>query len=318
MVSFPHSYPFDPTYGYSLDALLRVDCPEEPPDFAEFWQARYHRALELAPEPRLANRQDWHRDYVFHDLTYRSTDGYTLGGWLLAPKRGEVWRGVVVGHGYGGRDGPDFHLPVEGAAFVFPCFRGLSRSRRPPVSDNPAYHVLHDIDQRDRYILGGCAEDIWLGVSALLALFPQVAGHIGYMGISFGGGIGALALPWDGRIQLAHLSVPSFGHHPLRLTMPTLGSGEAVRGYERRNGNVMATLRYYDAACAARRTAIPVHVACALFDPVVAPPGQFAIYNALPPPKELFVLDAGHFEYPRRNEQDQQLMHALTRFFSPL
>ncbi|BBL73761.1 acetylxylan esterase [Methylomagnum ishizawai] len=317
-MAFPHGYHFDPTYGYGLERLLQIGCPDEPPDFAAFWQGRYARALELRPEPRLSQRQDWHPAYECHDIAYRSTDDFTIHGWLLIPKHGPVRRGVVVGHGYGGRDGPDYHLPAEGAAFLFPCFRGLSRSQRPPISNNPAYHVLHDIDKRDRYILGGCVEDVWLGVSALLALFPDAAGHVGYMGASFGGGIGALALPWDGRIRLAHLAVPTFGHVPLRLGLPTLGSGEAVRGYEQRHGNVLATLRYYDAACAARRTVIPVHVAAALFDPVVAPPGQFAIYNALPGPKELFVLEAGHFDYPRQSEQDHALLQTLAHFFSPL
>ena len=316
--SLTHAYHFDPTYGYTLDSLLRVDCPDEPEGFADFWRARYRRALNTRPEPRLDNRRDWHRDYAIHDLAYRSTDDIAIGGWALIPKRGPVRRGVVVGHGYGGRDGPDFHLPVAEAAFLFPCFRGLSRSRRPPISDNPAFHVLHDIDKRDGYILGGCVEDLWLAVSALAELFPETAGHVGYMGISFGGGIGALALPWDERIRLAHLSVPTFGHVPLRLSLPTLGSGEAVRAYQSRHGHAMETLRYYDAACAARRAAIPVHVAAALFDPVVAPPGQFAVYNALPGPKELFVLDAGHFDYPRRAEQDRELLGALETFFTPL
>lgn len=313
-----HNYPFDPTYGYTLDRLLQVGTPEEPPDFAEFWRNRYRRVLEHRPEPTLWRENSGHPHFEVHYFGYRSTGGFQIGGWLLTPRQGEVRRGVVVGHGYGGRDAPDFHLPVRDAVFVFPCFRGLARSRCPPVSDNPAWHVLHDIDKRDRYILGGCVEDLWLAVSALLELFPQTAGHIGYMGISFGAGIGALGFPWDERIRLVHLNVPTFGHHPLRLTLPTLGSGEAVRGFERRHGNVLDTLRYYDAAVAARHSRIPAHVAAALFDPVVAPPGQFAVYNALPAPKRLFVLDAGHFEYPRRMEQERDLLHDLENFFDPL
>jgi cephalosporin-C deacetylase len=223
-----------------------------------------------------------------------------------------------VGHGYGGRDAPDFHLPVSEAVFLFPCFRGLSRSRRPEISDNPALHVLHDIDKPERYILGGCVEDLWLGVSALLDLYPQIEGHIGYMGISFGGGIGAMALAWDRRVQRGHLSVPTFGNQPLRLTLPTVGSGEAVRGYAREHRHILVTLRYYDAALAARHITIPMHVAAALFDPAVAPPGQFAIYNALRYPKRLFVLDAGHFDYPGRTEQENQLIEDLRKFFLPL
>ncbi|CAL1239444.1 acetylxylan esterase [Candidatus Methylocalor cossyra] len=318
MTSFPHTFPFDPTYGYTLDTLLQVDCPEEPPDFAQFWIGRYQRALASTPEPRLTPARECHPDFEVCDLTFESADHFPIGGWALIPKHRSIRRGVVVGHGYGGRDGPDFDLPIGDAVCLFPCFRGLSRSRRPPISDNPAFHVLHHIDRRDDYILAGCVEDLWLAVSALIALFPHTAGHIGYLGTSFGGGIGALALPWDRRIRRAHLEVPTFGHMPLRLALPTVGSGAAVQEFERRHGHVLDTLRYYDAACAARRIAIPVHVAAARFDPVVAPPGQFAIYNALPGPKELFVLDAGHFDYPARARQHWELQERLRIFFEPL
>lgn len=309
---------FDPSYGYTLEHLLHVAPPLPSDDFASFWQARYQRALELDPRPRLKRGTLSHPDFDCYDLNYRSTDGFDIWGWALIPKRGPVTRGVIVGHGYGGRDGPDFHLPIANAAFLFPCFRGLSRSRCWPISENPAYHVLHDVDDKRRYILGGCVEDVWLAVSALLALFPAVAGHIGYLGISFGGGVGALALPWDTRIQRAHFNVPSFGNHPIRLQLPTWGSAAALQNYQREHGHLLDTLRYYDAAVAARYIQAPVHVAAALSDPMVAPPGQFSIYNALPWEKHLFVLEAGHADYPRRAAQENELIAELRAFFGKL
>lgn len=201
---------------------------------------------------------------------------------------------------------------------MFPCFRGLSRSQQPSVSTDPYYHVLHDIDKPQQYIIGGCVEDLWLAVSALQLLFPAVRGHVGYSGISFGGGIGALALPWDERIQRAHLNVPTFGNQPLRLQLPTIGSGAAVQRYQQQHGNVMDTLQYYDAASAAGFIRQPVHVAAALFDPAVAPPGQFSIYNALPESSPLFVLEAGHFSYPQQAAQEQALLAELEVFFAQL
>jgi len=42
---------------------------------------------------------------------------------------------------------------------------------------------------------------VWLAVSAMLSLFPHLAGHLGYLGVSFAGGIGALALAWESRIS---------------------------------------------------------------------------------------------------------------------
>lgn len=318
MPHFSHSFAFDPTYGYTLERLLQVAAPDAPDDFAPFWESRYRRALTVSPQPRLQYWPDYCTGFEVYDLEYRSTDAFTIGGWLLVPQGRPVRRGVVVGHGYGGRDAPDFDLPVADAALLFPCFRGLARSRRQDISEQPGWHVLHDIHKRERYILGGCVEDVWLGVSALLDLFPATAGHIAYMGISFGGGIGALALPWDKRIRLAHLNVPTFGHQPLRLELPTIGSGCAVRNYQRKHGNVLDTLRYYDAAVAAKLIDIPVQVAAALFDPAVAPPGQFAVYNALAGPKSLFVLEAGHFDYPAKLRQEQELRDILADFFNPL
>jgi cephalosporin-C deacetylase len=309
---------FDPSYGYTLDRLLQVESPPPPDDFASFWQARYQRALSLDPRQRLRHCNWSHPDFDCYDLHYRSTDAFDIWGWALIPKHQPVTRGVIVGHGYGGRESPDFHLPIPNAALLFPCFRGLSRSRRWPISDNPAFHVLHDIDKKDRYILGGCVEDLWLAVSALLALFPSVDGRVGYLGISFGGGIGALALPWDRRIRRAHFNVPSFGHHPLRLKLPTWGSAASVQKYHREHGHALDTLGYYDAAIAARYVQAPVHVAAALADPMVAPPGQFSIYNALAGEKHLFILECGHADYPRKIAQENALIAEIREFFGGL
>jgi len=61
-----------------------------------------------------------------------------------------------------------------------------------------------------------------------------------------------------------------------------------------------------------------MHVPAARFDPAVAPPGKFAVYNAIPGNKSPYVLDAGHFEYPGRERQDQELRSELRTFFAPL
>jgi cephalosporin-C deacetylase-like acetyl esterase len=53
---FAHGFPFDPSYGYSLDALLAVEPPPEPAGFGAFWRTRYDRALEVEPNPRLRFR----------------------------------------------------------------------------------------------------------------------------------------------------------------------------------------------------------------------------------------------------------------------
>jgi cephalosporin-C deacetylase len=110
--------------------------------------------------------------------------------------------------------------------------------------------------------------------------------------------------------------VPTFGHQPLRLQLPTTGSGSAVQAFARRHVHVIETLAYYDAAIAARYIRFPMHLALARFDPAVAPPGQFAVYNAMPGSKELFLLTAGHFEHPESAAENRKLLSELRGFFS--
>lgn len=312
---FAHGLPFDPTCGMDLAALLAVEPPTPPEGFAAFWAARRARALAVDPAPRLdgGGRMG---DHDVYDCAYRSTDGVTIRGWFLRPAHGEPTRGLVVGHGYGGRDAPDLELADADTALLFPCLRGLSRSARPDVPSDPNRHVLHGIEDPDRWVIGGCVDDAWLAVSALTALAPSVAGHIGWSGVSFGGGIGALMLPWEDRVGRAELRLPTFGHHALRLTLPMTGSGAAIAAFEARHGGVMDTLRWYDAASAARFVTAPVLAGLALFDPAVPPPGQFAIFNALPGKKELVTFDAGHFDYPAAAAQDEARRARARAFFA--
>ncbi len=311
-------YAFDPSYGHTLKTLLHIAAPPEPHDYCDFWQTKYQAVVATPTQLIRTASTLTHADYYVEDIAFTSSNQALIGGWLLTPKHQPITKGVIVGHGYGGRDAPDFNLPFTNAAVLFLCFYGLSRSRCAGVSDNPAFHVIHDIDDPERYILRHCIEDIWFGASALIQEFPQIAGHLAYSGISFGGGVGAMAVAWDNRFQRAAFNVPSFGNQALRLTLPTTGSGAAVQMYYRNHRNLMATLQYYDAALAAKHIKQDLHLALALFDPVVAPPGQFSIHNAAQDTKRLFVLDAGHVDYPEKNLQETQLFAELTLFFKGL
>ena len=167
-------------------------------------------------------------------------------------------------------------------------------------------------------MLGGCVEDVWVAISAILRLFPELAGHIGYLGISFGGGVGALAIPWDERIGRAHFNVPTFGNHPLRLQLGTTGSAAQVQRFVGKCPKALEVLKYYDAAVAARHITIPAQCACALFDPTVAPAGQFSIYNALAGPKELYILTAGHHGYSSQISENAELRRNCYNFFADM
>lgn len=299
-----HPFHFDPTYGYTRENLLALTAPEGPADFASFWQETYTEALRIPL--RLSRRQipSSNPDFTLYEIEFDSLGDVRIGGWLSVPIDGQFEHGLVVGHGYGGRDLPDFQ---RSAVTIAPCARGFHRSARADIPNEAMRHVVSGIGNRETYIHRGCVADFWCAATALLELFPQVAGKLHYWGGSFGGGIGALMLPWDARFHRACLDIPSFGNHPIRVQLPCVGSGEAVRHYYRRHPEVMEVLAYFDAATAARYMKIPVIAGCALFDPAVPPPGQFSIYNGLAGPKELFVRQMAHFEHPIETQESVKL-----------
>lgn len=316
--SILHNYAFDPTGGFEIEALLEIQAPPAPDDFEAHWKRRYEYARTVNPCAQISPTGEETEHWRVMDLSFRSTNGYMLGGWALVPKSGAVRRGFVVGHGYGGIDGPIFDLPFHDAVILFPCFRGISRSQHPDLPSEPNQHVVHGIENPDTYLIGACVEDVWVSVSALLELFPEVAGNVGFLGISFSGGLMMLAAPWDERVQKIHCNVPTFGHQALRLQLPSAGSAEGVRQYEKTHPRVaLKSLTLHDAAIAARHLKIPAHLACALFDPVVAPVGQFAIYNALPEAnRDLFILSAGHHPYHGEGAENTDLMRKIDAFFA--
>ncbi|MEV5611970.1 acetylxylan esterase [Streptomyces sp. NPDC052225] len=325
MTALTHDFPFDPTYGYTLDTLLAVPGPGgAPDDFDAFWRGRYEAARAVETRPELGPLVEERDGVRIFEVSYASVGGVRLGGWLALPVEGRAEHGFVIGHGYGGRDqaGPDVPLPLPRSAAILPCVRGMvERGLVDGVPSVSAEHVLHGIESRETYVIGECVADLWCAASALLELVPELGESVasgeglGYLGESFGGGLGALALPWDERFAAGELTVPTFGNHPLRLTLDCIGSGAAVRAYRETHPEVVDVLRYFDAATAATRITKPVLVAAALFDPSVPPPGQFAVHNSLAGGGELTVLEAGHFDFPGKDAALAELAAAKGEFF---
>lgn len=267
-----------------------------PPDLDEFWRGLHERARAVAPVARRVSEIAREPGWRLSEVRFTSTDGIDLGAFLLEPDGG-VERVVVGLAGYGGAHEPFDPLRRPGVAELSPAVRGMpALSELPGVPNVAAEHVLHGIAARESYIIGGCVEDVWVSITAAQELFPG-ASRVDLRGGSFGGGLGALALPWDERITAGALSVPTFGNHPARLRTPCTGSGESVRLLAQRDPSVVATVRYFDAATAAARVGVPVLVGAARVDPAVPPVGQFAVYEALAGPKMLVELTVGHLEF---------------------
>lgn len=316
VMRFKHKLPFDPAHGYTLNELLNIQAPEEAFDYLNFWQDAYEQAMEVSTRPRVQESQQKLPGYHLYDFEYTSLNQLRLGGWIALPDDEPITRGLIVGHGYGGRSEPDLDFHIPNAAILFLCVRGISRSQIKGIPSQPLKHVLHGIHSRDSYIIKGCVADIWCGTNALIQLIPEATLRLDYVGCSLGGGLGIMAMAHDHRFDKAHVSVPTFGHQPLRLSLPCTGSGLALTRYAEKNPEIIHTLSYFDAAVAARHIKIPIHFANALFDPCVPPPGQFAIYNAVSSPKELHVLKSGHFGHGTWQKENHAMNREIESFFT--
>jgi len=307
-----HDFDFDPTCGYAETELLQLTAPEAPADFASFWENTYRETMALHLQYRL--RQIWSPESgaEFYELRFPSWGGVEIGAWLARPK--ESCGGMVIGHGYGGIGQPCYDPKFT---VIVPCIRGFNLSNSMEIPWSGDRHVLHGIDSRDGYVIRGAVTDIWRATSILLEMYPDTAGNLVYSGGSFGGGLGALALPWDRRFRAAYLDVPTFGHHPLRVLFKSTGSGESVRLYYQTHPEVLDVLRYYDAATAATFLRLPTICSPALFDPAVIPPGQFAVANSIPEEyRRRIILPTGHFDIPENRPIRAGINAAVTELFT--
>lgn len=309
---FANAFPFDPTYGYTLERLLAVTPPPAPADFDAFWEATYAAAREVPlrlERTEIPSPSAWHEVAI---LRFRTLDNLSVGAWLVTPRGRPVRAGAVVSHGYGGREQPD--VEKREAAMLFPCAPGFHLSAAPGLPATAQEHVVHGLTSRETYLIRACVASLWSAAWALCELYPALHGHVRYLGGSFGGGLGALALPWESAYARAFLDVPTFGHHPIRLQCRCVGSGEAVRQYRADKPGVASVLAYFDAAVAATRIRVPTLVAAALFDPAVPPPGQFAVHNALGGPRELFVRASSHVDVGVSLAEERRLRRRIEAF----
>lgn len=307
-----HEFSFDPAYGFSIEDLRTIrHTGEEPKDFDVFWRS-LRRKADLHPrEVSFRELPSPHAGVRLLEARYAVWPGYHVGAWVRLPENPADVCGVrVVGHGYSGRESPDEEPANPRHLTIFPVAPGFGISRNPGIpSDSAALHVVHGIENPETYILGSCVSALWgaLDVAEVLLGRPVVGAH--YVGWSFGGGLGALMLPWESRFASAELGQPTFGNHPFRLSVPCVGSGESVRQKFLRDPGIAQALAYYDAAFAVRRLRIPVVFACARFDPAVPPPGQFTVANECGSLKFISEFLVGHFDFHHPAEADELAHH---------
>lgn len=321
MPDIPHAFPFDPRYGYSRTDLQQLRASDtEPDDFVPFWQDLYQQTLDvpLALERRTfpVELENWQVEEVY----FTTLNQKRIGAWLVQPADGDVRFLRVIGHGYGGRDSCMHEEYVPHTAHLFPVAPGFHISADDALPLNDAgQHVVHGISDKNTYVFRECAASLWSSASVLLELYPELSQTLHYKGWSYGGGMGAIMLPWDKRYQCAELGQPSFGQYPLRLQCQCVGSGEAVRQYAKAHPEIVdQVLPYFDAATHATHITQPVLWIVCPFDPAVPPPGQYAVAQSCASEHHICEIEVGHYdaEYPGKIQELMRYSQASADFFN--
>ena len=287
-----HNFEFDPTNGKNQTELLAIKPGIPPEGFEDFWRQHYAQVTAKKPDYTVESEL-WspRNDEKIYRVRVRNYDGVEFVMFISRPENS--CGGLVVGQGYGNPGTP--YLSLYNLTTAFACVRGLGFSQSKTIPWQVNEHVLYGIADKYTYILYGVIADQWMTASVLLDMFPDTAGNLNYTGSSMGGGMGALLLPWDNRFKAAYLNVPTFGAE-IRFDYQSVGSGEACRNYIKAHPEAKDVLAWFNASAAAKYIKIPVCTAPALFDPCVAPVGQFSVANAIADEyKKLFIRDVGHF-----------------------
>jgi cephalosporin-C deacetylase len=318
--SIPHSFSFDPRYGHDEAALRAIEPPDtSPADFREFWEGLYAEAQEVPLDLKVKQIPSPWPGLVLEMCHYTVWPDYRVGAWLLRPdQEANPELAVVVGHGYGGREEPEPGRAGPDRVTLFPVAPGFHISPDQRLPHNECMkHVIHGIESPRSYILGVCAAAFWRAADVLEERFGTSFPRLHYIGWSFGGGMGALMLPWETRYTSAELGQVTFANQPFRVRHDCVGSGDAVRKLWLQKPEIEEMLRYYDSANTLRHLRIPTAFACSLFDPAVPPPGQWSAANVHPGPKVISPFPVGHFEagHPDQDQADRDHQRRVTEFF---
>ena len=280
--------------NFTKEQFLEIKGEEPLQDFETFWRAQYERAVDSKLDYKVEH-EVWSPvpDVKIYKVSFVSCDGFKIGMWVSRPEKS--CGGHIVMHGYGNDVRPcvkqDFPLTT-----AVPSVPGLGISMCREIPWQPQHHAAYGFEDPEKYVLVSGVRNVWTSISILIDMFPDVKENISCSGSSLGGGMGAIAVPWDSRIKAAELSVPTLGGRIMLeyLNNPTSPAyTRAMKAKESENN--MRTLDLCNAASAARYIRVPVLVTPALCDNVVPPAGQFAVANSIPEEfKILRIRDVGH------------------------
>ena len=302
--------------SYTEKQLLAIRGEEPVQGFEEFWRKQYERAVNCKLDYTVEG-EVWspYSNIKIYRVSFISCDGFKIGMWVSRPEKS--CGGHINIHGYTNDIRP--HAPQDlSLTTAVPCVPGLGISMCKEVPWQLQYHAAYGFEDPEKYVIISGVRNIWMSISILIDMFPDVKDNITCSGGSLGGAMGALSVPWDARIKAAELSVPTLGG---RIMMEYLGKPtdpsyvRAMKAQESESN--MRTFDLCNAASAARYIRVPVLVTPAICDNNVPPPGQFAVANSIPEEYRILrIREVGHAApSPQDVEMEKELQEIRKQIF---
>jgi len=270
-----------------------------PADFDEFWADTLRLTEAIDPAPELPPRPDLSTPEVtVSELFYTSFQHVRVAAWYAAPAGPAPAGGYpVVLHipGYVSEPAILKSWAERGYIAIDLAPRGKLRSNS---AVNPGYPGLltHNIVDRFTYGYRGFYADVVRSID-VIARLPEVdADRIGVWGSSQGGGLGIVAAALrPGLVRCVAAGAPYLCGimAAIRLThsYPYEEITEYLRAHPDDEPLVADTAGYYDGLNFADLVDAPALVYLGMEDDVCPPETGFAVYAALPEPKQLLTYE---------------------------
>lgn len=302
-----NSYRGIATAGFDVEKIQPTT--EMPADFDDFWQKALKESAKVPLEPvlTLMAEQCTHK-YKVYNVKFRNGAKDFIYGVMTVPNKPGKFPAVLKVPGANVRPYKVLKDLVDlGDVVTLKVgIHGIPIDMEGDVYSNLKNGALKNynrinIQDRDKYyykrVYIGCAR----AVDLLAGLEFVDADHIGVCGGSQGGALSFTTAYLNPKVKCLYAFYPALADMGAYLHKRSAGWPHLFRtssDNNLRNENVLQTIKYYDVVNFARKTRVPVKVALGYNDTTCCPTSMFSVYNSVPTPKELYILnEIGHYTY---------------------
>lgn len=281
-----------------------VAAADEPPDFDAFWQAKLAELAAVPTNPQLEVGTSGKAGVDYWKITMDNIRGTHIRGQIARPSSGQTFPALLIVQ-YAGVYGLQKSWVTDRAAEGWLTLNINAHDL--PIDESVAYYQQQEAGPlRNYWNIGNDDRDTSYYLRMYLSCYRAVeylrsrsdwdGSTIVVMGTSQGGQQTLVTAGIHPAITAALALVPA----ACDMLAPDAGRAPGFPSWYfntagKDAAKVRAAGRYYDPVNFARRIQCPVLVGAGLHDETLAPPSSIlAAVNAIPSPKEIHFLQAGH------------------------